>query len=765
MLCNIDGQGVGSMTEVLQDRRYRRLIYALAAFILAVAFVAFLNFQMDDEVHIGFYDCEGYPEKADFENGVVTVDESMGLSEGDLIARIPALHVDSGEFILDCDHQNENDFEAVILDNDRELFRFILPASETNTKYRFGSKKNLYNLRIDFLYNGKGKVTVKKSTLYSVDGPFYYDTVFFALLVILAAAAIVGLLIRYRFFDLPFYQRLFWAVLILFLVYINYPFYRPVETGAGGDIGYHITRVEGIYQGLAEGQTPPLLYPDAMRGRGMIGVLYPYLFCMIPAFFRLCRVSIEGALRVWFILINLASCISAYYAGKRLTGSSRMALLTMILYGVLPYRITTLTWRYAYGETLTFIFIPLVFAGMYEIIAGEEKRWPILSFGIAGIISSHLVTSLQMGVLCSVTALIFLPVLIKNKRVRYMLYSAVGGGALTLWYTIPFLYYYNSNIELESHTAGDLPYITYYISQMMQLLPNNQESRQIYHQVETVGVWLILLVLLALVVQMSVRERDTEDKMGVEFIVLGALFVFGTTKAFPWQTLEKFRTLYSLGTLLQFPTRLYLMGQSLLLFGAIISIRKWRPGRYRARQWFIVGTVGIALLQGDIIADSYLTRLTPFVDVRQNRFTANISDMIEYDFYAPYGYDNDDDFNAASSPLAEIKGYVHEGTHTEFEYVSDKDTYAVLPIAYYYGYEAEDTDRLLKLTISGTDKGYIRVELPASEKASHVEVTFKGYSYSIPLILFSAIAFAGMIIILFRPYVIKRGDQKEESAA
>ena len=65
------------MMAAFQDRRYRRLIYALAAFILAAAFIAFLNYQMDDEIHIGFYDYEGYPENADFENGVVTVDETM----------------------------------------------------------------------------------------------------------------------------------------------------------------------------------------------------------------------------------------------------------------------------------------------------------------------------------------------------------------------------------------------------------------------------------------------------------------------------------------------------------------------------------------------------------------------------------------------------------------------------------------------------------------------------------------------------------------
>ena len=747
------------MMAAFQDRRYRRLIYALAAFILAAAFIAFLNYQMDDEIHIGFYDYEGYPENADFENGVVTVDETMGLSEGDLIARIPAVHVDSGEFILDCDHQNENDFEAVILDKDKELFRVNLPASETNTKYRFSSKKNLYNLRIDFLYNGKGKVTVKKSTLYSVDGPFYYDTVFFALFVILAGIVIVGMLIKNRFFDLPFYERLFWAVLILFLVFINYPFYRPVETGAGGDIGYHITRVEGIYQGLSAGQLPPILYPDAMRGRGMIGALYPYLFCMIPSIFRLCGISIEGALRVWFILINLASCGSAYYAGKRLTGNSRMAFLTMILYGLLPYRITTLTWRYAYGEALTFIFIPLVISGMYEIIAGEKKLWPILSFGIAGVVSSHLVTSLQMGLLCSCTALIFLPVLIKNRRVHYMLYSVMGSGLLTVWYTIPFLYYYNSNVDLGVQTAGDLPYITYYISQMMQLLPNNQPGRQIYHQVETMGVWLIILAIFALVIQLSAKDRKTEDNLGVEYILVGCLFIFGTMKVFPWQTLEKFETIYSLGSLLEFPTRLYLMGQSLLLFGAMLSIRNWRPEIKPAKAVLSVVIVGIAVLQGYLITDSYLTRLTPFVDVRQNRYTANISDMIEYDFYAPYGYDNDDDFDTVSSPSAEIKEYIHDGTHTEFEYSSGEDTYAVLPLAYYYGYEAEAADGRSGLLISGTDKGYIRIELPKTETVSRVEVEFEGYRYSIPLIIISCVAFAGLAIMTIRMYVPERRDR------
>ena len=752
------------VTALLQNKHNKRLLALLIVFIVAVMTASFLNLQMDDEIHTGFYDYEGYPQNASFENGVVTVDETTGLSEGDLIARIPKIHVDSGEYILDIDHQNDSDFDAVIFDGDKELYRVVLPSTETNTKYRFGSSKNLYNLRIDLLYNGKGSVTVKKSTLYSVGRPFYYDTVLFAIVMILAAVIITLLLMKINFFSLPSEDRLFWGVLILFLVFINYPFYRPFDTGAGGDIGYHITRIEGIYQGLKQGQVPPVLYTDAMHGRGMIGALYPYLFCIIPALLRVCHISIEGAFRVWFIMINTASCCTAYYAAKKMTGRSRLALITMILYGLLPYRITTLTWRYAYGEALTFIFIPLVLAGMHGIISGEKKRWPLLSIGLSGIILSHIVTSLQIAVLCILTGVLFLPKLIKDRRIHYVLYSIIACALMTLWFTVPFLYYYDSNIDLGVQTAGDLPYITYFASQMMQLLPNNTPGTQLFHQVETMGVWLILLVVFAGIIQLAKRERGSEDDLAAVFMVIGGIYLFGATKTFPWQTLEKFEKIYSLATLLEFPTRLYLMGQSLLLFGSVIALRDWKPDPEKLRRGMFLGIISVAVLQGYLITDSYLTRLTPFIDVRANRYTADIADMIVYDFYAPYGYDNEDDFYDITSPGADISGYLHDGINTEFDYISDKDTYAVMPVAYYYGYRACDTDHHRELEISGTDKGYIRVELPSSESASHVEVDFKGYRYSIPLILISLGSFLGLILIMVWPYVGFRKGQEEEAS-
>ena len=93
------------MEEIIK----RRILIILTVFIGVVVSFTYLNIQIDDERYYGFYEYEGYPENADLDSGVVTVDDNMGLTEGSVIAEIPAMHVDAGTYILDVDHQNDND--------------------------------------------------------------------------------------------------------------------------------------------------------------------------------------------------------------------------------------------------------------------------------------------------------------------------------------------------------------------------------------------------------------------------------------------------------------------------------------------------------------------------------------------------------------------------------------------------------------------------------------------------------------------------------
>ena len=65
---------------------------------------------------------------------------------------------------------------------------------------------------------------------------------------------------------------------------------------------------------------------------------------------------------------------------NKLTKSKQVGTLAAILYILMPYHLNDMYIRNALGEFLSYIFIPLVFFGMYKIFQ-KEKGVKILCIG------------------------------------------------------------------------------------------------------------------------------------------------------------------------------------------------------------------------------------------------------------------------------------------------------------------------------------------------------------------------------------------------
>ena len=65
---------------------------------------------------------------------------------------------------------------------------------------------------------------------------------------------------------------------------------------------------------------------------------------------------------------------------SRLTKSKEAGTLAAILYMLMPYHLNDMYIRNALGEFLSYIFIPLVFLGLYKLFRKEKGIW-ILCIG------------------------------------------------------------------------------------------------------------------------------------------------------------------------------------------------------------------------------------------------------------------------------------------------------------------------------------------------------------------------------------------------
>lgn len=728
----------------------RKLIIVSVFLILFVAATAFLNYQTDDELYFGTEDYIDVPEGADYTNGVVTVDDSMGLSEGDVIAETPEIHLDAGGYYLDIDHQSETDLQVVISDGNEEIQRALLPKDALNTRVDFITESNLYNLKISYLYSGQGRATIKRSILYSSSGAFFSDTLIYALFISFAIVILSVVLIKTEFFNAPLKTKLFVSFIVLYLIFINYMYYRPFPLEAE-DTRYHLARIEATYNEMRRGQFPIVLYSDFVQGRGMIGIMYPYLFLFIPAFFRLIRMSPEGALRLFFIFISYATCATSYIAAKKIMKSRYTAAATMMLYGMLIYRITTMTYRYAYGELQAFIFFPLVIWGLYEILIGDQKKWLILSLGMTGLLQCHLLSFLQAVFLCIVFGILFLAGLFREKRIYQVLEAVLATILINLWYIVPFLTYYREDLGVHDHLSWgkDIYGFSYYLTEMLRFFPNTTEG-ETQHKMGLIGIWLVILIGIAVYLQIRQEKRDNTSKFATSLLLSGVVCIFMASKTFPWMTAMKFEQVSKSFEYLQFVGRFYMMGEILVLFGGMITLaRHWKSANYQRRIVFIlVALVIVAAVQAYSVSDSWLSKnADPFVEVSRYRYTPGIDDT-EVEDYVPEGYWFGEGVeDSPLSPKAEISGYKHDNLHTSFAYNSDEPTYVDIPVLYYKGYVAED-DKGNALMIEKGDNGCIRVVLPACETETLVRVDFSGYSMWKCMGVISFIS-AGLILALY----------------
>lgn len=69
------------------------------------------------------------------------------------------------------------------------------------------------------------------------------------------------------------------------------------------------------------------------------------------------------------------SGLTMYFFLKKLTFDKNIGTLGAMLYVTMPYHLTDLYVRNALGEFLSYIFLPLVFLGLYNLFNKEKKDW------------------------------------------------------------------------------------------------------------------------------------------------------------------------------------------------------------------------------------------------------------------------------------------------------------------------------------------------------------------------------------------------------
>ncbi|HHV13820.1 MAG TPA: hypothetical protein GXX75_26490 [Clostridiales bacterium] len=355
--------------------------------------------------------------------------------------------------------------------------------------------------------------------------------------------------------KLHFYKhRYIYLILIsVFLVYILPLLF--VQVPLGHDIEFHLTRIDGLANELKLGHFPVRIYSTTYANYGYAAPLfYGDWLLYFPATLVVCGVNLVNAYKTFIMICAILTALSIYFSAQVILDNKKAAAFTAVIYSISTYFATDAIIRHANGEMQSFIFIPIAFAGLYNIILSDGKKWILLPFGLCGILVTHMLTAVMTVVFMGLFALLFaVPMIRQPKKFLYILLSAGLFLLLSASFILPMLEQLNSTKFLatdgtSANTFGSLE------TRSMQTILSLISVFNVKITIDGTKYFIPQGIGLALPVMIGWRIaylRKTSSVETIVFLAFALLALFMTSRFFPWESLQN-----ELG-ILQFPWRLF----------------------------------------------------------------------------------------------------------------------------------------------------------------------------------------------------------------
>lgn len=608
------------------------------------------------------------------------------------VASTPCYVMNKGSYSVSMNYSaDQADSVLELWEQGDKIAAWPLKSWEEDLTADFTLSKDAKGLQFRINYSGDGSLTIKKLT-FTPHTLFYTDTYF--IIAVFLLLNLLGWLYCRSGSEWLTQERLIDISVILGAALLATTPMMQTYLYNGDDLCYHLARLEGLKDGILDGQIPVNILPDGLQNNGYMNAMYPYLFLYIGAFLRICRVSLGFSYKTLIFLANLGSAVCAYTAVKSMVKSRRSVLLAVVLYTLMPYRFTNIFSRGDLGETLALIFWPLVIAGLYHVIMGDQKKWYYLVIGFTGILQSHILSVVFVVAFCVLTVLFYCVRIVQEKRYAGLFKAAGLSVLLNIWYVVPFLYYY-FNEDLNKDVLRWSGYFEQSIN-----LSNMTQSISLYNK-QYFSLGFALLGCLGIgVIYLLCERRDKmtkEDGYMLYLLVLGASLVFMTTGYFPSRALMENGFFENIGTMLQFPWRFLGPASACILFVGAMGLDRseiLKP----CRNAIFALLVGLNLLI--VLTVPTDNNHMPYKNANSVASKGHETKLgTSVGLFYPHEWrlrDADDSKLTTSVVISDIGSvsihdYQKKGTKAAVSYTSGSDTaYLELPMQSYLGYRAKD---------------------------------------------------------------------------
>ena len=525
----------------------------------------------------------------------------------------------------------------------------------------------------------------------------------------------------------------------------------------------HVSRLKGTYQSIKEGQTFPVIMSKLCNNFGYSwNLFYSPLTAYLPLIFKLIGASFVGSIKLFMFFVVLLSGITMYFFVKEVTKNNKVALLAGIFYIFAPYRLTDMYARNALAELTSFVFLPMVFHGLYGILKQKKKREYLLIFGAIGLILTHTVITMYTAIICFIYLLTQIKKLKNKTIIRKIVISLLFIIVITSFFTLPLLEHkMSANYEVfkEGRMERTDVLVAFKLS-FLELFITPKENIMTYE----IG-WLsvILLILSPIVIKKLKQKCKNTDfyRFYIFALIAGLISIVMTLKIFPFEKMP------SILKMLQFSFRMLEFSSFFFAFVVVVNIGVLlKKVKYKD-----VAVITIVLM---ILTCSFIPHLHYKDNIDENRLIEGVpvtsktgrvhAGCASFEYLPCKAFENRSYIETRSNDVLVLEGNAKiENSNKENTNLTCKISYVLeeikleLPYIYYLGYEVtlEKDGEITKLDTYETENGFVGVTIPVLEEAN-LQVHYEGTILMKISAIVSIIGVIILIILLFTSNLIKR---------
>lgn len=530
----------------------------------------------------------------------------------------------------------------------------------------------------------------------------------------------------------------------------------------GADLRFHLWRIEGLYEGLLSGQFPVKIQPGWLDGYGYsVSVFYGDVLLYFPALLRMAGFAIEEAYKIFIVTFNVATVFISFWSFKKISQNDLAALAGTVLYvGSIEhlYRLYSASMT---GMFCAMTFYPVVLLALYLLFSEDietpeyKKIWIYLVIGFSGLLMTHIISCLMVGIFTILACVICFKRLIRKNTLIELGKALAAGVMVNLWFLVPFVdYAFTGNTRIFSNVLKT-DEVDYYV-ELASFMKNSRAISDLFLELSEAGQGLgyaLTFVVIAYVVSIPWQEKEALVKKSGAIFGFALIGMWFCSNLFPAVEVAKIsRVFLKVFQTIQHQHRF--LGIAAVLLSCLAALLLSMSILEKKHKFAIVIMLAFFVMYQNVQYFSTLDIDGVYLD------KVDLESKVSKDMLA-YGIGNGE-YIPAETDVTLIKDEIIfdesqldlegiERSYLDYEItaknLSGEQQTILLPLLFYKGYNSQDLYTGEGLETASGDNGRVEVSIPANYEGT-LTVGFSEPWYWRVAEIISLIALAGIILYI-----------------